>query len=739
MTTKDDNGEILSKSVLDWLTRLGAIATALTTIFALFFPNLGDDAKRLAYAVAILLLVGSGAVYYYQRRRVGRVEGVETVEVLPEVEEPSAPTAILRGSLPFEEGDLLPLRGKDIQQLYTLVASSTFRFGVLWGTSGCGKTSLLRAGLAPMLRKNGYLPVYVATPAKEPRQAIYAALKAGVQIPGTDDPKLLLEILIARFNDSELRALCFDLNIDYENLRGQGKADKAMELVTYCERHDRVSALSQALRNLRPNAFTPDVSKGTPAEQLPSGKEAGASPGQADEELGLLRVAVPKGKKIIVLLDQFEEAFLGDLSSGARESFIKWMGACVADSDLSVAFLVCIRASFLAQLEQLASYIPNPTSPHTMYQLQNFDSQQAKQILVNAAKTDAIAFEPALINAVMHDLERDGIIRPSELQTVGTRLKLKNIRSLDKYVSPLLARVLIIVFNPIVDPASGRTLIETSGWNDPDALVAEYIQDIQECSDGLVIYQIVERNQFVGRVEVSEFPVKADGFQYQPQDYINALRGRIDFHVNDMVDYGTIIKEFNLLQRIANNEFDEVWLFGFPYSGFYESTMAGKDAFWCNSPPVPNTEQCRRRFIILGFNYARGVGEMLEDLGHRAESIMQKVYKSKLGNANLFERFTLYEKIAPGQANVGRIHFAPNSVRDYDWANMTPVRSFCDDWYQFPNMTGMVRTVNASEWGRGDIREHHKWWLKHLPKAQGTTDGIANNWWKYIINPNNVD
>ncbi|HUW14750.1 MAG TPA: hypothetical protein VM537_33835, partial [Anaerolineae bacterium] len=94
--------------------------------------------------------------------------------------------------------------------------------------------------------------------------------------------------------------------------------------------------------------------------------------------------------------------------------------------------------------------------------------------------------------------------------------------------------------------------------------------------------------------------------------------------------------------------------------------------------------------------------------------------------------------IAKGQANVGTIHFAPNSQYDYDWGNMTPVRSFCDDWYQFPNMTGVVRTVDATEWGGGDIRAHHEWWLKHLPKATGTTDGVANNWWKYIIDPNNV-
>ena len=34
------------------------------------------------------------------------------------------------------------------------------------------------------------------------------------------------------------------------------------------------------------------------------------------------------------------------------------------------------------------------------------------------------------------------------------------------------------------------------------------------------------------------------------------------------------------------------------------------------------------------------------------------------------------------------------------------------------------------------MRAHHRWWLRHLPRAEGTTDGIANNWWKYVIDVN---
>lgn len=143
---------------------------------------------------------------------------------------------------------------------------------------------------------------------------------------------------------------------------------------------------------------------------------------------------------------------------------------------------------------------------------------------------------------------------------------------------------------------------------------------------------------------------------------------------------------------------------------------------------------------MMGFSYERGVGEMLENLGHRVESTMQKVFERTAGTDNLWERFCRYEKRNPGLAALGNVHYAPNSDRDYDWNNASRVMSECDDWlYNFPNFKGVRRMVTASDWGNGNTREHHKWWLKHLPKTAGRKNGIHNNWWQYVMNPNNVD
>jgi hypothetical protein len=306
--------------------------------------------------------------------------------------------------------------------------------------------------------------------------------------------------------------------------------------------------------------------------------------------------------------------------------------------------------------------------------------------------------------------------------------------SSDEFPQPTLLRTLLIVYDPVIDKTSGKKLLEFMRWNKVDDLIKGYISDITQVSGGLVRYQIVER------IDVDAFPAKVDGYVYDAQTYLNVLRGVSPPYMPQEADYYAIIERFNILQRVANNEIDEVWVFNFPHAGFYESIMGGPGAFWCNAPPLVNTRASQRRFVIMGFSYERGVGEMLENMGHRAESIMEKTFENIRGEDNLWKRFIRYEKTHPGQAALGNVHFAPNSVRDYDWGNRSTVMSECDDWlYNFPNFQGITRKVTAADWGNGDTREHHKWWMKHFPKIIGSKNGVSYNWWQYIANPNNLN
>jgi CheY-like chemotaxis protein len=72
--------------------------------------------------------------------------------------------------------------------------------------------------------------------------------------PSDRGPRVnLRKILDTRLNESELRALCFDLNVDYENLKGEVKRDKAIALIVHLEQRGRLRELRTTGKELRPD------------------------------------------------------------------------------------------------------------------------------------------------------------------------------------------------------------------------------------------------------------------------------------------------------------------------------------------------------------------------------------------------------------------------------------------------------------------------------------------------------
>lgn len=316
----------------------------------------------------------------------------------------------------------------------------------------------------------------------------------------------------------------------------------------------------------------------------------------------------------------------------------------------------------------------------------------------------------------------------------GTTPALETRHTLSSFAEqpvPVEPRVLVIVHDPPVERYNNRRLSDIFGWNDPAQLAQQYIRDLRETSYGYLNYQIVET------IDAPWHPQKVDGFRYTNESFIAAWQNRV-LHEPNAVDYPAQVRAFDLIERYNAGQFDEVWFFAHPFNGDYESTMVGPGAFWCNSPPVAHTEQAKQRFVLMAFNYERGVDCMLENFGHRAESIMSRVYERMPTARNMWNAFIQHDQIAPGHAQCGNVHFAPNSQRDYDWGNRRRVPSFCDDWYTYPHLPGNVRQVDCAEWDNGDMRLHHMWWFRHFPHTVGSSDGISNNWWEYVIDPNRV-
>jgi hypothetical protein len=177
-------------------------------------------------------------------------------------------------------------------------------------------------------------------------------------------------------------------------------------------------------------------------------------------------------------------------------------------------------------------------------------------------------------------------------------------------------KVLAIDFRPAAIP---------SEWNSADILIPKYITAMQQATGNMLTFQLVNK------LEVVQYPLLQDGRQYNDTTWKTALdddtKAFRDAHGNYMLaDYQRIIQDFNLVAQVQSGQIDEVWMFGGPYFGFYESCMVGNRAFWCNGPAI--VQNCRR-FVVMGYNYQRDVKEMVHDFGHRAESILARQFNSQ--------------------------------------------------------------------------------------------------------------
>jgi methionine synthase II (cobalamin-independent) len=73
------------------------------------------------------------------------------------------------------------------------------------------------------------------------------------------DPRKLLRALIDLFSEQDLRDLCFDLRVDYENLPGQSKKDKTRELIIFFDRRRRINVLITVFREHRPHVSLEEI------------------------------------------------------------------------------------------------------------------------------------------------------------------------------------------------------------------------------------------------------------------------------------------------------------------------------------------------------------------------------------------------------------------------------------------------------------------------------------------------
>lgn len=310
----------------------------------------------------------------------------------------------------------------------------------------------------------------------------------------------------------------------------------------------------------------------------------------------------------------------------------------------------------------------------------------------------------------------------------------------------ITVKVALVIQNPVVSSHGNKKMHEvfktpgyTFKWHDPMELAQAYLDTLNAVSGGAVKYEIVkiyDDSLFFTRLGKEKKLLTKSRIE----DLLAEPGWETFKKEGTKFDYNKFIDHYGFCEMRDKGIINEVWLWTFPYGGTWESTFAGKNAFWLNSNPVEGTS-CKELLTVMGLNYEREMSLALESYGHRIESIMRKVYgrwDNKAADRNNWEIFTTIDKVVSGRAHIGNIHFPPNGTSDYNWINKTKVNTYADSWYYYPNISETNgRVVDCTEWKCTHLG-YMTWWMRHMPHYKGINraDGHLNNWWHYVMDYN---
>ena len=300
------------------------------------------------------------------------------------------------------------------------------------------------------------------------------------------------------------------------------------------------------------------------------------------------------------------------------------------------------------------------------------------------------------------------------------------------------AKVVVVIYNPILEAHGGKTLREHVGANDPRHYSRILVDVVRQASWGYIDYEIVDV------LELDGYPKKVDGFRYTDESFLSA-RQKQEWQPS-VTSYRSVMEENGLVERFRKEGITELWLWG--ASGMHFDEFAGfipnryarfgpTDNPWLYRPyDIP--EELGRTTWVMGFNYEVGADNMVHSYTHRVESMAALAFadgvwdpKSRRDPWNVF---SWLEMDTPGTPSmVGNCHVPPNGEKGYDYSNTRVVLSYSDNWARYPDLRGAPRGVSSVDWG-GTQFGYLKWILERLPKGPGHTPFGYDNWWVYVAN-----
>ncbi len=132
----------------------------------------------------------------------------------------------------------------------------------------------------------------------------------------------------------------------------------------------------------------------------------------------VLAAEMATDKRLVIVLDQFEELFLRT-GGDAQRSLMAGLAPCLVDPEIDARFVISLRDDFFLQLGQFAPLLPSIF--HNVFVLNRLRREQAIAAIVDPLRRLQIDFEAGLAERIAADLDKDGV-DPPQLQIICDRL-----------------------------------------------------------------------------------------------------------------------------------------------------------------------------------------------------------------------------------------------------------------------------------------------------------------------------
>ncbi|NER29106.1 MAG: hypothetical protein F6J89_16085, partial [Symploca sp. SIO1C4] len=288
-------------------------------------------------------------------------------------------------------------RQQDVNRLVERMARNDHKLTVIQGQSGVGKSSIVQAGLIPVLT----------------HRAI--------------DSRDVLPVLQQVYTDwvGELGKCLTD---------AMAQRKYIPSLQTSLEKGD-INSEQTTIRQEQPSALCP----------LPPAFAVNST----DAILEQLHTNADHNLLTVLIFDQFEEFFFICKHPKQRRVFYEFLRDCLDIPYVKV--ILSLREDYLHYLLECNNRLVdleiirnNILDKNILYYLGNFSPADARAVIQALTEQTQFYLEPELIEQLVEDLAGElGEVRPIELQVIGAQLQTENITTLEQYRIPGSKEILV--------------------------------------------------------------------------------------------------------------------------------------------------------------------------------------------------------------------------------------------------------------------------------------------------------